>query len=187
VNAIERPRRNAAESRLRILSAAQKAFSERGYAQTGIRDIAALANVSSALVLRYFGSKLGAFEAALIASMQLEPVLAAGKAAFGRHLATTFLREDLDVKPPVLIAILTGDPAAREVTARVTETHLIAPLADWLGPPDGRARAMEISMLATGFVIYMRQLPLTPSEATKAHVTEWLAASIQAIVDQSAA
>jgi hypothetical protein len=57
-------------------------------------------------------------------------------------------------------------------------------LAEWLGPPDARARALEIAMLATGLVSYLRQLPLQPASADEhRHIADWFTRAVQAIVD----
>lgn len=183
--ATEAPRRkrNAESTRARILAAAQRAFSDRGYDQTGIRDIAAIAEVSSTLLLRYYGSKAGLFEASMTDAMRLDAILAAGRARFGTHVAAQLARDDLAVKPPVLIALTSGDPEAQAIIARVTETHIVEPLAEWLGGADARARAVQITMLATGFAVYARQLPLTPGKGVEAGIVDWLAAALQAIVD----
>ncbi len=175
------PRRDAEATRARILAAAQSAFARGGYDHVGIRDIAGDARVSSTLLLRYFGSKAGLFEAALIASVSLDPVLATERARFGVHLAALFQRTELDVRPPVLIGVTAGDPEARAITARITETHLVAPLADWLGGAQPRARALEIAMLATGFVIYVRQLGIAGPAAPA--LFRWFADAVQAVVD----
>src|SRR3546814_3398015 len=45
-------RRNAIQTKAKILAAAQQAFSETGYSQSGIRDIAAIADVSSTQIGR---------------------------------------------------------------------------------------------------------------------------------------
>ncbi len=50
-------RRNAADSRQRLLDAARKLFAERGYERSTIRDIGELAGLDSTLIARYFGSK----------------------------------------------------------------------------------------------------------------------------------
>ncbi len=135
------------------------------------------------MLLRYFESKAGLFEAALRGTMRLDPVLAEGRERFGAHLADLLLRDDLDVNPPVLIALSSGDPVAVEITARVTEEQLIRPLAEWLGGPDARARAVEITMLATGFVIYARQLPMLPGQRLEPGLQGWFAGAVQALVD----
>ena len=179
-------RRNIAATKARILDAAKQAFTFGGYSQTGIRDIAEIADVSSTLLLKHFGSKAGLFEAALREAMSLDEVLSQDKAQFGRHLADLLTREGFDVTPPVLVAVTSAEPEARDIAARVTQERLVAPLADWLGAPDGAARALEIAMLATGFVIYARQLPLALSARRKNALKAWLAEAVQRVVDRDA-
>lgn len=180
-------KRNAAKSRAAILAAAQKAFSQRGYAQTGIRDIAALADVSSTLLIRYFGSKAELFEAALLDAMRMEELLQRDKAGFGEHLAQLFLDPAVTINPPSMIALSSSDDEAREITTRVTDTHVITPFAKWLGAPEARARALEIMLLATGFVLYTRQLPgLFATRGADRKLAAWFAESVQAIIDRSA-
>ena len=57
--------RDAEKTRARILEAALELFSNSAYDKVRSRDIAALASVDAALVNRYFGSKMGLFEAVL--------------------------------------------------------------------------------------------------------------------------
>jgi AcrR family transcriptional regulator len=178
-------KRDAAATRARILEAAQRAFSETGYSHTGIREVARLAGTSSTLVLRYFGSKAGLFEAALIAAMPVAAVLSRPRETWGQSLAEGLLDPANAVRPPLMIAMASGDPEAAAIAARVFEAQSIAPVAAWLGGPDGRARALEMAMLATGLVSYLRQLPLPQaSEAERKHIVAWFAAAIQAIVER---
>jgi AcrR family transcriptional regulator len=179
-------RRNAPQTKGNILAAAQQAFAEHGYAQTGIRDIAALADISSPLLLRYFGSKAGLFEAALIDAMRVEALFGAERAKFGEHLTSLFMDDKLDIKAPSIIALSTGHADARDIAARATEQHVIEPLAKWLGAPDAHARATQIVMTAMGFVLCSRQFPLMPvRRGIDKKVARWFAQTIQAIVDQS--
>lgn len=179
-------RRNATKTKARILVAAQRAFSQQGYSRAGIRDIAAIAGVSSTLLLRYFDSKAGLFEAALVDAMRLEPLFERGKDKFGERTAELLLDVNLDIRPPAMISLSTGDVEAREITARVTDEYAIMPLAKWLGPPDARARALQIAMLCAGFVLYTRQLPLIAGpRLVEKKLSKWLAGALQAIVDQS--
>lgn len=177
-------RRNAARTRARILDAAKKAFSEASYSSVGIRDIAALADVSSTMLIRYFGSKAGLFEAALLDAMHLGINLDRGRARFGKQL-TGLLVAARDVQPPVMLALAAGDAKARDVAVRVTREHAIAPLAEWLGPPDANARALQIVMLATSFAIFTSQLPILPiAQEADGTMARWLTRTLQAIVDQ---
>lgn len=178
-------KRDAAATRARILEAAQRAFSETGYSHTGIREIARMAETSSTLVLRYYGSKAGLFEAALSAAMPVAAALSQPRETLGRGLAEALLDPANAIRPPLMIALAAGDPEAAEIAARVFEAHSIAPVARWLGGANGRARALEMAMLATGLVSYLRQLPLKPvSEAERRHIVDWFAKAMQDIVEQ---
>lgn len=175
-------RRNPVKTRARILSAAQQAFAQSGFAQAGIREVAAAANVSPALVLRYFGSKAGLFEAALLEAMTQTGLFDGNKTGFGARMARQVASADVDLSLPAMLVLATGDAEATGIAARITRERIIAPLAAWLGPPDADTRAATIIMLSTGFVLYTRQLPVM---SPPRKMIDWLAASLQAIVDQS--
>lgn len=179
-------RRNAGQTRTRILAAAKSVFSEHGYAHAGIRKIAAMADVSSTLLIRYFGSKAGLFEAALVDATRMGDLLQHGKEGFGDYLVRLLLNAELEITPPSMIALATHDPEAREITTRVIEEHVLPPLAAWLGAPDARARAMQIMLLSTGFVQYTRQLPkLFVARGAGKKLAKWFSQSVQEIVDHS--
>ena len=80
-------RRNARLTRAQILAAAQQAFSTVGYSQAGIRDIAEMVGVSSTILLRYFGSKAGLFEAALLDILDIGLMIPEDRSRFGRRIA----------------------------------------------------------------------------------------------------
>lgn len=56
-----RRRRDAADSRARLLDAARELFAERGYERATVREIGSAADVDPALIARYFGSKAGLY------------------------------------------------------------------------------------------------------------------------------
>jgi len=178
-------RRNAPQTKAKILSAAQQAFAELGYGQAGIRDIAAIAGISSTLLPRYYGSKAGLFEAALVDAMRLDGLFELGREQFGERLAALFLDRGLDIKPPSIVALATGDAEAREISTRVIEAQVLRPLAKWLGPPDGRVRALQIILLSMGFVLFTRQFPLLPGKGSDKLLAAWFAQTVQAIVDRA--
>ena len=178
-------RRDAVATKARILAAATQCFSEVGYAGTGIRDIAAAAGVSYTLLGLYFGSKAGLLEAAIIDSLELEPFLASmPRAEFGERLARLVAR-NLDGKQPTAMTILAAaDPIAGAIATRVVRNQVIKPLADWIGEPYARERAVALTMLGGGFVIYSQQLPLLGEPLGFDHpIVRWLARSFQDIVD----
>lgn len=176
--------RDAPRTKAKILAAAQQAFAELGYARAGIREIAAIADVSSTLLLRYYGSKAGLFEAALIDAVSPGELFAAPRGRFGAHVAAMLSRTELDIKPPPMIAMAVGDAEAREIATRVALKHAVEPLAKWLGGADAKGRAIRITTLAVGFVMFTRQIPLGGARIDKKHAA-WLADSLQALVDQS--
>lgn len=175
-----RKRRNAPETKARIIESAQQLFAAHGYAQAGIREIATHAGVAVSLVPQHFGSKAELFEAALIEAMESNTALDGPREQLGRNLIELVLNGG-DMRLPAMVVLSTGDSDAREITARVTRERIIAQLAERLGPPDARDRAMEITMLCTGFLIYARQLPVGEiSERTKTRFADLL----QAIIDE---
>lgn len=179
-------RRDRAQTKARILAAAQQAFSDIGYAEAGIRDIATRADVTSPMLLHYFGSKLGLFEAALIGSMHNDAVFDRPKEGFGHYLMDQISNPDIEILTPALIVLSTGDPEARAVTTRVAEEYAVRPLAEWLGPPNAYVRAVQISMLAISYVLFTRQVPLIALQSDADHeLARRMAEEIQRIVDEA--
>lgn len=176
-----RKRRNAPETKARIIASAQELFAAHGYAQAGIREIANHAGVAVSLVPQHFGSKAELFETAMLEAMAASTALDGPRERLGQRLIDVALNE-ADVRLPAMVILSTGDPDAREITARVTREQIITNLAALLGQPDARERALEITMLCTGFLIYARQLPVGEvSERTKTR----FAGLLQAIIDES--
>jgi AcrR family transcriptional regulator len=179
-------RRNAPGTKAKILAAALHAFAEHGYAQAGIRDIAGMAGISSPMLLRYFGSKAGLFEAALIEAMRVETLFEERRDRFGEHLTGLFLDATVDIKAPSILALSTGHPDARDIATRITDHHVVEPLAKWLGPPDAHARALQMVMLAMGFVLCTRLYPfMAARKGVDKKLAKWFAQSLQSIVDES--
>lgn len=180
-----RKARNAEQTRARILGAAQKAFAESGYGQVGIRRIATEAGVDSALIKRYFSSKAGLYEAALIDAMIDYQDMDLSHEAFGERLTGRFIETFLDTRALSMIVLSASDPQAQTINLKVMREHAIKPLVDWLGPPNAEARAIRMTMLSTSFMIYTRQVPLmSPSAAVENSTADWLARQLQEIIDE---
>ncbi|MCE7796676.1 TetR family transcriptional regulator [Sphingobium sufflavum] len=179
-------RRDSVATKARILAAAKQCFAQVGYAGTGIRDIAARAGVSYTLLGRYYGSKAGLLEAALVDSIGIAPVMAAERSGFGENLAR-LITQSLDDMQPIAMTILSAaDPDARLIATRVVDALVVEPLAAWIGAPHARERAVAITMLGGGFVIYSRQLPLLGGPVGMDHPSaRWLARSVQDVVDRT--
>jgi AcrR family transcriptional regulator len=178
-------RRNAPETKARILEAAQQLFSEVGYGQAGIRDIAALAGKTSPLLLRYFGSKAGLFEAALIAAMPVETLFGVDKKDVPGLMARKFVVPSALNRAASMIALSAGDPESREIATRIAEQYAIAPTAAWLGPPNAHARAAQLFLMATSFVLYANQIPLVHGEnGVEQETLDWFIRTTEAIINQ---
>lgn len=176
-------RRNAAATKAQILAAAQQAFAELGYSQTGIRHIATLAGIDSALIQRYYGSKAGLFEAALSDAIPRFHDMEIERPQLGERLTAEFLANLFDLRAHSMIVLSAGDTEAREICERTLNTQAIAPLAEWLGPPNARARAIRLVMLTTGFMLFTRQVELMPPEdAIESGTSAWLSQLLQDIV-----
>jgi AcrR family transcriptional regulator len=176
--------RDAGASRDAILAAAQLLFAERGYVQTGVRDIAAAANVNSALVGRYFGTKNQLFKVALETALDMSFLQRADRATAGKLVAILFSSAG-NVPSPLRMMILSmADPEARLISIQLLESAVIIPLAEWLGEPDAIDRARQLNMLWSGFLTGL-ELADPESETRKRSdaALRWLEHATQAIVD----
>lgn len=179
--------RDADRTRVAILAAARTLFSTRGFANTGVREVAELAGVNSSLVGRYFGSKLGLFRAVL-EEIDVTPMFHGDRRRFGVDMVGGLL-EAPDATGPLLMMLLSAaDPEAHAVSVEFLQTKVIEPLARWLGPPDGEGRAARLNILWSGFLTSWKVLPIQPlAGARLASTRRWLEAQTQAIVDEGAA
>jgi AcrR family transcriptional regulator len=175
-----KPRRNYAKTRERLLLSAYRAFSEQGYAKTGIREIAKDAGVSSSLILKYFGSKSALFEEALIHAIYRNSLFARDKKSFGIIMAKLMASAG-DGNLISMMTLALADPESRAVARKVLRRHIIEPIAEWLGPPDELVRAQHLYAVMAGFSMQMRDFALSgdiPPQSVK-----WLARALQDIVD----
>ncbi|RKI41327.1 TetR/AcrR family transcriptional regulator [Corallococcus sp. AB004] len=167
------------------MDAARTLFSTRGFASTGVRDIADLAGVNSSLVGRYFGSKQGLYRATLEQVLDITPLLQVERRRFGEEVVSLFFGAE-DAPGPLAMLILSAtDPEAYATTVELLREKALEPLARWLGPPDGEGRAARLNILWSGFLISRRLMPgyhLSASGNTSTR--RWLEQAIQAVVDE---
>ncbi|MEV1001722.1 TetR family transcriptional regulator [Nonomuraea sp. NPDC050202] len=142
-------RPGATRTREEILEAAQRSFADSGYDGTTIRGVARTAGVDPALVVQFFGSKDGLFEAALRADPPMRDLVTLageGEAAdLGMRLARRYLElwEDPHTGPRMLAVIraATAAPSASAmVTAFMTDAVML-PLARAIDADDPELRA----------------------------------------------
>ena len=148
-------------TRAAILEAARAAFAETGYDRATIRGIAAAAGVDPALVLHYFGSKEGLFEAALELPVRPADVFARGAAAGPDQLGATVVRTFLEAwEPPEtrvrLMAMLRSamtNEAAMGMIRELLVREVFGPITQTLGVPDAQLRATLVGSQFIGLAI----------------------------------
>lgn len=150
-------KKNASATREAILNAARVAFTQHGYDRAGVREIAAAADSTGALVNRYFGSKLRLFEEAVPDTISVTELLPEDRAAFCRD----FLFQALQVRsrgipgfdPTLAMLRSSSNPDAAELVRVGMEGRLVKPIADWIGGEDAELRGLLITALLAGFSI----------------------------------
>ena len=195
-------RERAAATRAAILSAAREAFSERGYDDVGLRDIAGRAGVTAAMVNRYFGTKEALFREAVGTEDPSPPQLAGtAREDFGRELAALLLRGGHDSRragegagappydPLVLLLRSAGSATARPALRAYVEQDVVPALTAYFGADDDAARERAVLVLALllGTDVLGRMLgvaPLAPGSAASGSALERvLAGVLQAAAD----
>lgn len=174
----------ASPTRTKILDAAQQIFSTMGYSEAGMRKIADMVGLSPTILFRNFSTKAALFEEALIAALG-EPKPPVERDQFGRYIADMLSNSDQHICPHAMTVLSTGNEEAREIATRVLHTYALEPMAEWLGPPHAESRARQILALCAGFALYYTHFKNSPADRKDPHMVEWLAQSIQAVVDQA--
>lgn len=169
MNQAARPTRNAEATADRILLAAQKIFHQKGYDGATTREIADLAGINLTLINRYFGSKLGLFEKAVLPHLDLEPLLHGSPDNVARRLAELYVdtgpKDGFDAFV-VLVRSIDSTEAGPLLMARLQDQAL-EPLMNILEGPSKHARATLIATQLAGLVLRFRimsQLPIDDRE-----------------------
>jgi AcrR family transcriptional regulator len=180
----ERPKRDRAATRRRLLEAARDLFAEHGYDHVSVRMIAGRAGANVALVNRYFGSKAALFGEVLASESSLPHLLEGDPADLPRRLAEHIVRQihhcPAGTVPRILDRSL-GNPEIQPTIRRYMEQTLIEPLTGLLDGPDARIRATAAAYVLMGSGSVRRILGLADlREADPADLTDRLTAMFEA-------
>ncbi|MBQ0771688.1 TetR/AcrR family transcriptional regulator [Parasphingorhabdus sp.] len=177
--------RDAARTRNAILHAAQHIFAEKGFTETGVRDITDRAGVNQSLVSRYFGGKLKLFEAALENALDVRIVTDLTRENFGKLVVENFILSPANRTNPLPILLgAVADSEASAIALRLLHDRIFGPFRDWFGGDEAVVRAARFMIVSTGFFTYRDQLPLAPFVgAVDPGLRQWLETEFQAIVD----
>jgi AcrR family transcriptional regulator len=186
-----RRRRDAAATRRAILAAAAHRFACQGYERAGVRQIAADAGVTAALVNRYFGSKEGLFAQVIEEAFDLRPLIAGGRAGLAERLARRMVHGREDDPPagsprlPLLLLLRSAtEPRAAALIREGLDRNNLRALAETLGGPDAPLRAAMVLAQLTGFAILDQMLRPAPlAAAGREELVALLAASFDACIE----
>jgi AcrR family transcriptional regulator len=189
--AAPRPR-NAAATRRMILDQARRLFAQSGYGATTVKAVAVAAAVSPNLITRYFGGKEGLFLASTRTELRLDPVFSGARESLGARLAESIVRRwsGIDGEDPLLVLQrASGEkPEAAEALARFLDAQSLEPLVSCLrgygfSDAESRARAAAIDAFVLG--VSTRRRVLRRDLGDLRDLQDWLAATIQRLVDDS--
>ncbi|MEV0583147.1 TetR family transcriptional regulator [Nonomuraea sp. NPDC050310] len=189
-------RSGTSQTREAILDAAMAAFAEHGYGKTTIRGVAREAGVDPALVMHFFGTKDGLFDAAIkggaMPIRQLQAALDGDPGQLGERLITRYLELWSDPEQgPLMLAVITAatsTPAAAELLKELMRGELLRPLIERLGAdhPEERAVLAATQLLGLAvlrYVIRIEPLASMPAPALVASVGPTLQRYLTGAVD----
>jgi AcrR family transcriptional regulator len=146
-------KRNAGQTRERILASARVLFSRNGYANVGVREIATDAGIDPALICRYFGGKEGLFKEVIQGIFNLDDNLRNDPDSLGVNLVHNVLAtKDKSDRLNRLNLLLCSveSPAMADIVSERFHDDFVLPLAALLGGKDAEARAGVIACYAIG-------------------------------------
>lgn len=175
--------RNAAGTRERLIAAARKAFSERGFERTTVREIAAEASANPSLINRYFGGKEQLFAASVSIDLDFPDLRAVPKESVGRTLIRHFFErwegEEHDDLLRVLIRTAVANDEAAERVRSILAGQVTSMVAQIASPERAEERAALIATQILGLA-YARHVLSLSDEIISPKVTEvMLGATIQ--------
>lgn len=181
-------------TRLAILHSAREAFLRRGYDQVGLREIAAGADVTAALVNRYFGSKQGLLKEVLRDDNDYSELYEGVHEEMGARLARFLISGSLIRKSGDLLDCNTDRllifvrSLGCEEAMPILREHLTAKISGPLTKVlPGEYREAKASLLIShffGFLIVHKVVGAACATRADAEAVErQLAASLQTIID----
>ena len=148
----------ALETRERLLTEGRRLLWSRGYSNVALREIAQAAGVDVALVSRYFGSKLGLFEATLEGAFDVPE--ATDPQQLMEIVAAMYRDAPRDGTTPSVLQLIQGNANDPEVGERVRQAQSAGmqdKLDALLGSP---ARAALFMSVLLGFALAEKTLKL---------------------------
>ena len=152
-------------TRAAILAAAQKLFAGQGYERTTVRDIAAIAEIDPALVIRYFGSKDELFARVAVFDLKLPDLSKIDRSKIGEMLVRHFLSLWEGENAIGGMPIMLRSAASNEVAANKLREVFMGQVLPALSRAGGRSGAAERAGLVSSQLLglalcrYVLKLP----------------------------
>lgn len=168
-NCTQARKRCSTTTREAILDSAMRRFARQGFEGSGVREIAADAGVTAALVNRYFGSKEGLFAAVIERAFDVGDLLECDLSELAQRLAVHIVRSrenrQGDKPTPLLLLLRTAaEPDAVDLLRQNVDRNFIGRLAARLEGPDTQHRAAMVAALMTGFATLDQSLKCSAIE-----------------------
>jgi AcrR family transcriptional regulator len=171
-----------------MLEAATRHFATSGYERAGVREIAADAGVTAALVNRYFGSKQRLFAEVIERALDMGQLLQGQRGDLAEHLARVMVHgqetsPDRVYTPLLLLLRSAPEPGAVKLFRRDLNRTALPLLAEQIGGEDAAARAAMVMALLTGFAIMHGMLrPKAFANARGEELVNLLSAALAACI-----
>ena len=153
-------------TRAAILDAARQLFADRGYDGATVRDVAAMAGIDPAMVIRYFGSKEELFARAAAIELDLPRLGAVPRERIGETLIRRFLEVWEGPASGAGMAVLLRSAASNEFAAekvREVFSAQVRPVIAAVGSPaDAARRAGLVSSQLLGLAMCRYVLKFPP-------------------------
>ena len=160
----ERPISKSERTRQAILAAARRLFAERGYELASIREIAALADIDPAMVIRYFGGKDELFARASVFDLRVPDLSDVPPGEIGAAIVLHFLAMwEGELSNGSLVVLLRSAASNEYAANRVREIFAaqVVPVLAARGAADADERAGLVSSQLLGLALgrYILKLP----------------------------
>lgn len=187
-------RGDAKITRAKILDIATMLFVERGYEDVGVREIAAKAGVTAAMINRYFGTKEALFVELIGDAFLFTELLEGPRAEFGQKIATMLLQpygpfesrcvEEEHFKMLQIIIRSAATEGAPLQIQEILDKQLWQPLIAFLSGKNPHERAELIVATIIGFVLMNKKVSSPSQKKSQPQVlASQLATAIQNYVD----
>ena len=158
-----KPRKSDA-TRARILEAARERFRKEGFERTTIRKVAGDAGIDPSMVMRYFDSKRGLFDAAMTVELHIPDLSGHPRDRLGEALVSHFLTRWEESEDESLQLLLRSTASNEEAAARaraIFREQIVTMVARLRGEAEAPQVAALIGtqMIGLAYTRYILKLP----------------------------